>query len=110
MIFYILSAFIILLIVVFIVFLPLIDYVDPGMSFPAVSVFFPCLFIKVYFYVVFAVAMGKDSKAAGGKGKGKQAASSSDDAAGKGKGKGGKAAADGLGTCTYVKGLFLALA
>lgn len=51
--------------------------------------------------------MGKDSKAAkpkeggGGKGKGKQAAT--DDSASKGKGKAGKSA-DGLGTCTYVKG------
>ncbi|KAL0825641.1 hypothetical protein Bca101_049318 [Brassica carinata] len=35
--------------------------------------------------------MGKDAKAGGGKGKGKQS------------GKAGKAAADGLGTCTYVK-------
>lgn len=50
--------------------------------------------------------MGKDSKPkdAGGKGKGKvkQSAGGSDDSASKGKGKGGKA--DGLGTCTYVKG------
>ncbi|KAK9996113.1 hypothetical protein SO802_020799 [Lithocarpus litseifolius] len=53
--------------------------------------------------------MGKDSKAkdskskdSGAKGKGKQAASGSDENASKGKGKGGKAA-DGLGTCTYVK-------
>lgn len=51
-----------------------------------------------------AVIMGKDGKA-GGKGKGKQAAGGSDESSGKGKGKGGKAA-DGLGTCTYVKGLF----
>lgn len=47
--------------------------------------------------------MGKDAKA-GGKGKGKQA-SGSDEAPSKGKGKAGKAA-DGLGTCTYVKGVF----
>ncbi|XP_022999389.1 peptidyl-prolyl cis-trans isomerase NIMA-interacting 4 [Cucurbita maxima] len=51
--------------------------------------------------------MGKDSKAkdAGGKGKGKakQAASGADESASKGKGKSGKAASDGLGTCTYVK-------
>lgn len=53
--------------------------------------------------------MGKDSKPkdSGGKGKGKQAAGGSDDGASKGKGKGGKG--DGLGTCTYVKGLFLLL-
>ncbi|CAN7133781.1 unnamed protein product [Brassica rapa subsp. narinosa] len=44
--------------------------------------------------------MGKDAKA-GGKGKGKQAGGS-DEASSKGKGKAGKAA-DGLGTCTYVK-------
>jgi hypothetical protein len=47
--------------------------------------------------------MGKDAKGGGGKGKGKQAASGSDENASKGKGKAGKAA-DGLGTCTYVKG------
>jgi len=47
--------------------------------------------------------MGKDAKAKESKGKGKQAASGSDENASKGKGKGGKAA-DGLGTCTYVKG------
>lgn len=51
--------------------------------------------------------MGKDSKAkeAGGKGKGKakQAGSGADESASKGKGKSGKAASDGLGTCTYVK-------
>lgn len=52
--------------------------------------------------------MGKDSKPKDAKGKGKQAAGSSggDDGGGKGgkgKGKGGKSA-DGLGTCTYVKG------
>jgi hypothetical protein len=52
--------------------------------------------------------MGKDSKPKD-KGKGKQAAGSSggDDAGGGGKGgkgKGGKSA-DGLGTCTYVKGI-----
>jgi len=50
--------------------------------------------------------MGKDSKAkegGGGKGKGKQAGG--DDSASKGKGKAGKSA-DGLGTCTYVRGLF----
>jgi hypothetical protein len=52
--------------------------------------------------------MGKDSKSKpkDAKGKGKQAAGSSggDDGGGKGgKGKGGKSA-DGLGTCTYVKG------
>ncbi|XP_022156307.1 peptidyl-prolyl cis-trans isomerase NIMA-interacting 4 isoform X3 [Momordica charantia] len=51
--------------------------------------------------------MGKDSKQkdAGGKGKGKakQAAAGADESASKGKGKSGKAAADGLGTCTYVK-------
>lgn len=52
----------------------------------------------------FVLAMGKDAKV-GGKGKGKQAAGGSDDSGAKGKGKGGKAA-DGLGTCTYVKGLF----
>ena len=45
--------------------------------------------------------MGKDAKAAGGKGKGKQAAGGSDESAPKGKGKAGKT--DGLGTCTYVK-------
>ena len=48
----------------------------------------------------------KDSKGKDAKGKGKQAAGSSggDDGGGKGgKGKGGKSA-DGLGTCTYVKG------
>lgn len=52
--------------------------------------------------------MGKDSKSKdpGGKGKGKQAASGGDDNASKGKGKAGKAA-DGLGTCTYVKGFSL---
>ncbi|KAL0715530.1 hypothetical protein Bca4012_064852 [Brassica carinata] len=44
--------------------------------------------------------MGKDAKA-GRKGKGKQAGGS-DEASSKGKGKSGKAA-DGLGTCTYVK-------
>lgn len=51
--------------------------------------------------------MGKDSKAkdSGAKGKGKQAAGGSEDGASKGKGKGGKG--DGLGTCTYVKGIFL---
>ena len=52
--------------------------------------------------------MGKDSKPkdAGGKGKGKakQGASGADESASKGKGKSGKAASDGLGTCTYVKG------
>lgn len=48
--------------------------------------------------------MGKDAKS-GGKGKGKQASGSDDAAASKGKGKSGKAA-DGLGTCTYVKGVF----
>lgn len=47
--------------------------------------------------------MGKDAKA-GGKGKGKQAGGS-DEASSKGKGKAGKAA-DGLGTCTYVKDFF----
>lgn len=49
--------------------------------------------------------MGKDSKAKepSGKGKGKQAAAGGEENASKGKGKGGKAA-DGLGTCTYVKG------
>ncbi|CAF1909434.1 unnamed protein product [Brassica oleracea var. botrytis] len=46
--------------------------------------------------------MGKDAKAGGGKGKGKQSGGS-DEASSKGKGKAGKAAADGLGTCTYVK-------
>ncbi|XP_058740994.1 uncharacterized protein LOC131613332 [Vicia villosa] len=46
--------------------------------------------------------IGKDAKA-GGKGNGKQAASGSDENASKGKGKGGKAA-DGLDSCTYVKG------
>lgn len=48
--------------------------------------------------------MGKDSKPkeASGKGKGKQAGGS-DEA--KGKGKSGKSS-DGLGTCTYVKGVF----
>lgn len=51
--------------------------------------------------------MGKDSKSkeSGGKGKGKQAASGLDENASKGKGKGVKGA-DGLGTCTYVKGFF----
>lgn len=53
--------------------------------------------------------MGKDAKPKDAKGKGKQAAGSSgggDDAGGGkgGKGKGGKSA-DGLGTCTYVKGI-----
>ncbi|WZZ33373.1 hypothetical protein YC2023_016774 [Brassica napus] len=48
--------------------------------------------------------MGKDAKAGGGKGKGKQSGGS-DEASSKGKGKAGKAAADGLGTCTYVKGM-----
>ncbi|KAB1216740.1 Peptidyl-prolyl cis-trans isomerase NIMA-interacting 4 [Morella rubra] len=50
--------------------------------------------------------MGKDAKAkdSGAKGKGKQAAGGADENASKGKGKGGKAA-DGLGTCTYVKDL-----
>lgn len=54
--------------------------------------------------------MGKDSKPkeSGGKGKGKQTGSAGDENASKGKGKAGKAA-DGLGTCTYVKGLFLLL-
>lgn len=50
--------------------------------------------------------MGKDSKPKEGKGKGKQAAGGSDENASKGKGKAGKSA-DGLGTCTYVKGLLL---
>lgn len=48
----------------------------------------------------------KDAKGKDAKGKGKQAAGSSggDDGGSKGgKGKGGKSA-DGLGTCTYVKG------
>nr|CAD1826503.1 unnamed protein product [Ananas comosus var. bracteatus] len=47
---------------------------------------------------------GKDStaKEPSGKGKGKQAATGGEENASKGKGKGGKAA-DGLGTCTYVK-------
>ena len=48
----------------------------------------------------------KDAKGKDAKGKGKQAAGSSggDDGGGKGgKGKSGKSA-DGLGTCTYVKG------
>lgn len=63
-----------------------------------------CTWLMNNVYSVFAVIMGKDGKA-GGKGKGKQAAGGSDESAGKGKGKGGKAA-DGLGTCTYVKGLF----
>lgn len=45
--------------------------------------------------------MGKDVKASG-KGKGKQVGGGSDEGASKGKGKSGKA--DGLGTCTYVKG------
>lgn len=61
---------------------------------------------NVYFLLQCAVIMGKDAKA-GGKGKGKQAAGGSDESSGKGKGKGGKAA-DGLGTCTYVKGLLQA--
>lgn len=53
--------------------------------------------------------MGKDSKAKdSSKGKGKQAASGSDENASKGKGKGGKGA-DGLGTCTYVKGFFFCI-
>ncbi|KAH0897706.1 LOW QUALITY PROTEIN: hypothetical protein HID58_047274, partial [Brassica napus] len=46
------------------------------------------------------IEMGKDAKAGGGKGKGKQSGGS-DEASSKGKGKAGKAAADGLGTCTY---------
>ncbi|CAL9774487.1 unnamed protein product [Musa acuminata subsp. burmannicoides] len=53
--------------------------------------------------------MGRDSKPkeSGGKGKGKQAASSAtDDNASMGKGKGGKSS-DGLGTCTYGKGLHI---
>lgn len=52
--------------------------------------------------------MGKDSKSkdSSGKNKGKQAAGGSDEAASKGKGKAGKS--DGLGTCTYVKGPYLA--
>lgn len=46
----------------------------------------------------------KDSKPKDAKGKGKAGSSGGDDAGGKGgKGKGGKSA-DGLGTCTYVKG------
>lgn len=53
--------------------------------------------------------MGKDAKGGGGKGKGKQASGGSDEAsASKGKGKAGKAA-DGLGTCTYVKGMCVSL-
>lgn len=52
--------------------------------------------------------MGKDSKAKEGKGKGKQAASGGDENASKGKGKAGKSA-DGLGTCTYVKGLLICI-
>lgn len=51
--------------------------------------------------------MGKDSKPkeSGGKGKGKQSAGGGNEsAASKGKVKVGKAS-DGLGTCTYVKGL-----
>lgn len=51
--------------------------------------------------------MGKDAKG-GGKGKGKQASGSDEAAASKGKGKSGKAA-DGLGTCTYVKGVFFSV-
>ncbi|KAI3873015.1 hypothetical protein MKW92_028848 [Papaver armeniacum] len=47
-------------------------------------------------------AAGK-GKEAGGKGKGKAAGGGGDEPAAKGKGKAGKAA-DGLGTCTYVKG------
>lgn len=52
--------------------------------------------------------MGKDSSAKGGKGKGKAAAAGGGDenAGGKGKGKAAGGKADGLGTCTYVKGLF----
>lgn len=51
--------------------------------------------------------MGKDGKSKdAGKGKGKQAAGGGDEGASKGKGKGG-AKADGLGTCTYVKGRHL---
>lgn len=57
--------------------------------------------------------MGKDSKpkdgGGKGKGKGKPAAGGADESSSKGKGKAGKSAADGLGTCTYVKGLFLLL-
>lgn len=45
--------------------------------------------------------MGKDAK--GGKGKAK--AGGSEESGAKGKGKSGKAA-DGLGTCTYVKDFF----
>ena len=48
--------------------------------------------------------MGKDAKG-GGKGKAKQTGGSEEGGA-KGKAKGGKAA-DGLGTCTYVKGPYL---
>ncbi|KAJ4960271.1 hypothetical protein NE237_020181 [Protea cynaroides] len=49
--------------------------------------------------------MGKDAKPkdSGGKGKGKQTGGGGDENSSKGKGKGGKASADGLGTCTYVK-------
>lgn len=57
--------------------------------------------------------MGKDSKSkdskskdSGSKGKGKQAAGGADENSSKGKGKGGKSA-DGLGTCTYVKGFLI---
>lgn len=55
--------------------------------------------------------MGKDSSKAkeSSKGKGKQAGGGGDDnASSKGKGKAGKSA-DGLGTCTYVKGILLFL-
>lgn len=54
--------------------------------------------------------MGKDAKSkdSGAKGKGKQAAGGADENTSKGKGKGGKAA-DGLGTCTYVKGFVFLL-
>lgn len=50
--------------------------------------------------------MGKSKDA--GKGKGKQVGGVSDEGASKGKGKGGSKA-DGLGTCTYVKGSYLTL-
>lgn len=58
--------------------------------------------------VYYHFTMGKNSKVkeSSVKGKGKQSGGGGDEGGskGKGKGKGGKSA-DGLGTCTYVKGL-----
>ncbi|KAI5574456.1 hypothetical protein BDE02_10G147000 [Populus trichocarpa] len=49
--------------------------------------------------------MGKDSKPKDAGAKGKQAGGGSDENASEGKGKSGKASY-GLGTCTYVKGIY----